>query len=214
MAAGSTVVGGGMAGGGAMAGGAMGGVSVGGGGGAGCGAAACGCEVEGGPAVMSYVGGGCGDYIQETTYKYVGCGAGEFDVVASKKANYTCIFIGGGVALLVLVIIVVLLLLPGPTTTTTPRTTALPFNCMTADNPDMWSIAKKTYCCANGGKGCPKPTTTPSTTPALPYDCNKGFDNWQAGWTPEKKAWCCTHAARGCAPVLKMCTLWGDPHII
>merc|ERR1719229_1754715 len=157
---------GGMAGGGAMAGGAMGGV----GGGAGVGCGGCGCEVQAGPAMMSYVGGGCGDYTQETTYKYVGLGAGEFGMVAPKTINYTCIFIGGGLAVLVLVLVLVLLLIPGPTTTTTPLTTALPYNCNTFDNPDMWSLAKKTYCCANGGKGC--------------------------------------------APVLKMCTLWGDPHVI
>merc|ERR1712186_5317 len=79
---------------------------------------ACGCEVPAGPPVMSYAGSGCGDYIQETTYKYVGFGAGEFAVVA-KKSNSACLFISGGVGLLVLVIVVVLLLISGPVTTTT-----------------------------------------------------------------------------------------------
>merc|ERR1719382_1480606 len=37
-----------------------------------------------------------------------------------------------------------------------PPTTALPFNCNTRDNPDMWTPAKKAWCCANGGKGCAK----------------------------------------------------------
>merc|ERR1712151_503739 len=31
-------------------------------------------------------------------------------------------------------------------------------------------------------------------------------------WTPAKKVYCCKHEAKGCAP--KLCTLWGDPHII
>jgi len=53
----------------------------------------------------------------------------------------------------------------------------------------------------------------PPTPPPLPYDCNAGFNNWQAGWSAAKKDYCCTHAARGCA-VAKMCTLWGDPHVI
>jgi hypothetical protein len=34
---------------------------------------------------MSFVGGGCGDYVQDTTYRYVGAGAGEFTVAAPKK---------------------------------------------------------------------------------------------------------------------------------
>jgi len=132
---------------------------------------------------MSYVGTGCGDYIQETTYKYIGCGAGEFEVIAAKKANYTCLFIGGGVGLLVLVIVLVLLLLPGPpTTTTTSLTTAAPFNCLTLDNPDMWTIAKKSYCCDKVGKGCT--TTTPPPT----YN-----GNTREVWTAAKKDWCCAN---------------------
>merc|ERR1712039_723640 len=70
-----------------------------------------------------------------------------------------------------------------------------------------WSDAKKAWCCAHGGQGC--------TTPApQPYDCNAGFNNWQAGWSAGKKSWCCAHAARGCATEPKLCTLWGDPHIM
>jgi len=42
---------------------------------------------------------------------------------------------------------------------------------------------------------------------------------WAEGWSDAKKAWCCAHGGQGCttpkpAPVAKMCTLWGDPHII
>merc|ERR1740121_3250191 len=158
-----------------------GGGAIGGGGAGSCsaGMAACGCETAAGAPVLSYVGSGCGDYIQETTYRYVGCGAGEFEVVTPKKTNY-CFFIAGGVGVLVLVVIVVLLLLPQPTTTT--------------------------------------------TTPGLPYDCDAGLANAQRGWSISKKSWCCTHARKGCtttqAPTpkppspVKVCTLWGDPHVI
>jgi hypothetical protein len=143
--------------------------------------AGCGCETTAGAPVLSYVGTGCGDYIQETTYRYVGCGAGEFDVVAVKgKTNYFC-FIASGVGVLVLAVILVLLLMPQPATSTT-------------------------------------------TTSGLPYDCDAGLANAQRGWSISKKAWCCTHANKGCtttqAPTpkppspVKVCTLWGDPHVI
>jgi hypothetical protein len=68
---------------------------------------------------MSFVGGGCGDYVQDTTYRYVGAGAGEFTVAAPKKSNYACFFIGSSVAVVALVIVLVLVLLPGPISTTT-----------------------------------------------------------------------------------------------
>jgi len=29
-----------------------------------------------------------------------------------------------------------------------------------------------------------------------------------------KKTWCCAHGGKGCATPAKVCTLWGDPHII
>merc|ERR1719232_208098 len=51
---------------------------------------ACGVGCGGGGAgngAMSYVGCGQGDYIQETTYKYVGCG-GDF---ARPRRDFTCL---------------------------------------------------------------------------------------------------------------------------
>merc|ERR1740121_2626001 len=62
----------------------------------------------------------------------------------------------------------------------------------------------------------PPPTQppTPPPTAALPYDCNAGFNNWQAGWSEAKKSWCCAHARRACTLPAKVCTLWGDPHVI
>merc|ERR1712039_1139058 len=69
----------------------------------------------------------------------------------------------------------------------------------------------------------PSPATT-TTTPGLPYDCDEGLANAQRGWSISKKAWCCTHARKGCATTqaptpkppspVKVCTLWGDPHVI
>merc|ERR1719401_1336328 len=118
---------GGMVAGGGMPGGVVGGVGggvVGGGGGATCGG--CSCSAEGAP-VMSYVGGG-GDYIQETTYKYVGMGAGEFDVRQDgAKADFTCFYVMGGVGVLVVAVVLIVLFVPwGPVVSTT---TALPYDC-------------------------------------------------------------------------------------
>merc|ERR1719343_1920269 len=57
------------------------------------------------------------------------------------------------------------------------------------------------------------PPTLPPTT-ALPYDCNAGVENWMEGWSAPKKTWCCAHGGKGCAVPAKICTLWGDPHVI
>merc|ERR1719166_488248 len=95
----------GMGGGAAGVGGAYGGAQAGGcaaacgpacgvGPGEDCVACGVGCGGTGGGAggAMSYVGTGHGDYIQETTYKYVGCG-GDFDVVRPRR-DFTCIITG------------------------------------------------------------------------------------------------------------------------
>jgi hypothetical protein len=48
----------------------------------------------------------------------------------------------------------------------------------------------------------------------LPYDCDKGLSNSQAGWSAAKKAYCCEKYSKGCTLPAKVCTLWGDPHVI
>jgi len=58
------------------------------------------------------------------------------------------------------------------------------------------------------------PTLPPPPTTALPYDCSTGVANWATGWSDAKKAWCCARGGQGCATPAKVCTLWGDPHII
>merc|ERR1719221_1856143 len=80
-----------------------------------------------GGAGMGYagaVGGGMGDYTQETTYKYVGMGAGEFSVLTVPRANYCWIFIPLG---LLLIPLLWLLLQPSTTIiTTAPEPPPLP----------------------------------------------------------------------------------------
>jgi len=230
MAAGGAMVGsgvGGASGAGMVAGGAgmVGGVPAGGvpaggatmvaGGGAGvaggssgalaCSSAICGAGAAGATS-LSYVGTGHGDYIQETTYRYVGTGCGEFEVVQQKRSRLW-MYIGAGIGLLVLILVIVLLLLPAPPTTTT--TPGLPYDC-NAGLEQGWSMSQKAWCCTNSGKGC---TTTAPTT-ALPYDCAAGLANAVAGWSAAKKNYCCSKFQKGCEAAAKTCMLWGDPHII
>jgi hypothetical protein len=137
---GGTVVGGGMVGGG------TGGIIVGPGGGAQVGMACCntggvcagpgaamGCGVGtdcttctslAGPAVMTFVGVGQGDYVTETSYKYVGRGAGIFSMMAPKRSFLPQVLT---VVAVVIVLIVGFLMWPeNVTTTTTLPTTQLP----------------------------------------------------------------------------------------
>jgi len=84
-------------------------------GGAGCGGAGCGCGESTGAGVMTFVGFG-GDYITETTYKYVGTGMGNLAIVAPKRSNYACLVI---IPILLLLLLPLLMMRPGATTTTT-----------------------------------------------------------------------------------------------
>merc|ERR1712039_1089001 len=69
---------------------------------------------------------------------------------------------------------------------------------------EVWSVSKKAYCCQERGLGC---STTTSG-----YNCMT-----MEVPTPEKRAYCCKTMNVGCPKppaVKKMCTLWGDPHVI
>merc|ERR1712242_617470 len=144
-------MGGGMAGGGAYgggyaAGGAGRGVMVAGGNGGNCCVAqgedctACGVGCGGnGQGSLAYVGSGQGDYIQETTYKYVGCG-GDFDVVRPRR-DFTCI-ITGCCLLSLLLLIPLLMWLLGC------LTPSLPYDCLEGSTfEEEWPQAKRDYCC-------------------------------------------------------------------
>merc|ERR1719230_1710994 len=105
-----------------MGGGAMGGVAGGAGaagGGAACGAAACGgaCGGYDETCVLSYVGQG-GDYCAETTYKYVGMGAGEFQMV-TVPTNFRQGWCYCVLAVSLIAVVIFLMNPSAPTTTTT-----------------------------------------------------------------------------------------------
>jgi len=90
-------------------------------------AVACGCAGDAGPAAMTFVGSGEGDFVTETGYKYVGAGNGNLSMVAPKKVFWGRILgVTGG--LLVLLLVLAVSLRPRATTTTTIPlpTTAMP----------------------------------------------------------------------------------------
>merc|ERR1719296_658812 len=173
---------------------------------------------------MSYVGCGQGEYIQETTYKYVGCG-GDFDTVRPRR-DFTCLISTCCLLSLLLLIPLLCWLMSGMATTVINDCAA------GVDWEVNWSEEQKQFCCATTGVGCPPteqptapatlPPTPPSTPPptppptpprplpprplpptlppaptppADPFNCAVGE---YPGWFPAKQTWCCTnHHIRG-----------------
>mmetsp|Transcript_61072 Transcript_61072/g.197467 ORF Transcript_61072/g.197467 Transcript_61072/m.197467 type:complete len:439 (+) Transcript_61072:103-1419(+) len=94
-------------------------------GGFGClgpGAMACnGCSAaDAGAGIMTLVGTGVGDYVAETTYRYVGNGRGDLEFVDAKKSYKSYIsYVFGGLGLLFVVSIAAVLLWPVPAASTT-----------------------------------------------------------------------------------------------
>jgi hypothetical protein len=72
---------------------------------------------------MSYVGMGGGSWVQETTYKYVGPGYGDFEGTWRQPGAPWCL---GLVVLALVVVLVVLLVGVGGTTTTTVKSNFVP----------------------------------------------------------------------------------------
>lgn len=113
---------------------------------------ACGVSCgNGGGGGLVYMGSGQGDYIQETTYRYVGHG-GDFGVMRRRR-DFTIIC-----CLPLLLLVPLLLWWLWPTG----------YDCDKdfATWPLSWTSDKQVFCCATENKGCPV-TTTPSTTPQV-----------------------------------------------
>merc|ERR1711948_224948 len=109
-------------------------------------------------------------YSAETTYKYVGKGAGEFEMVTVptniKPGYFYCV-----VAFALVAVVIYLLNPMAPTTTTTAQditTTSEPYCCK---SNGLWSLDKKAWCCKHYGVGCPTtapPTHAPTHPPTPP----------------------------------------------
>jgi len=163
---------------------------------------------------MSFVGAG-GNYVEEVSYKYVGNGTGQFDMVAKPRRSlvglWACIALAALIALGLL-----LLFWPfgGPTTTTTPSTSM----CSTqgCDATCLWDVDKK----GHGHVTCRERVlwardasvhvTTGSLTEAI--DLVRSECQCQCA---------CTEANFGGEsttvvpppPSAGFCLVWGDPHI-
>jgi len=164
---------------------------------------ACGVGCGGaGAGNLAYVGMGQGDYVQETTYQYVGYG-GDF----TRRRDFTCIIVSGSCLGLLLLLPLLLWLFSGSTDL---------YDCTTRE---MWSDRKAEFCCVQVGVGCttqpvtspptPPPTPPPTVTnpsipiipvrptpapaptpPADPYNCAVGQ---YLVWAQPKKDWCCSN---------------------
>merc|ERR1719270_1128010 len=120
---------------------------------------ACGVSCGGGgQGALAFVGTGQGDYIQETTYKYVGCG-GDF---ARPRRDFTCLITTCCFLSWLFLIPLLLWLFSGPTT-------SLPFDCESgfAQWETNWSPAQQEFCCSTMGRGCT--TALPETIPPTPF---------------------------------------------
>jgi len=154
---------------------------------------------------MTFVGRG-GTFMQETSYKYVGHGRGDFRPIQTQRPSSlnACFCVGLALALALLLLIVVVIWIPRPpTTTTTPLTTTrFGYDCTAGylDWQSLWSVDKQNFCCEHSGRACQTTSRSSTTLPPRPYvyDCRAGEQNWQAGWSVSKKAYCCTHAGTGC----------------
>merc|ERR1719411_401467 len=203
--------------------------ACGGGAGAGgaCGAGGAGCGTSyDTTGVLSYVGAG-GDYKQDTTYRYVGQGAGDFEMVGV-PTNFRSNILVCIIPLLLLLLLVPFLLYLLPQLSSAPQTTMPPVIPTPAPMPQptepydcksqgLWSFDKKGWCCKHYGTGCPTthpPTPAPrpappapkplprSTTSPCPFDCTAGYNEWPQqwvkGWSGAKKLYCCRTIGRGC----------------
>jgi len=155
-----------------------------------CGVASCGTTDYDEALIPSYVGGGRGCYRQETQYKYVGAGAGEFDLLAvpsNVRPNYCfCISLCATLALL-LPLLLWLLLTHVPTggggvdASAQVQQQAVRFDCTAGFRKwrTSWPDKKKAYCCETEKRGCEND-----------MDCSEGRMHWES-WPDEKKAACC-----------------------
>mmetsp|Transcript_38097 Transcript_38097/g.122480 ORF Transcript_38097/g.122480 Transcript_38097/m.122480 type:complete len:412 (+) Transcript_38097:1-1236(+) len=112
-------------------------------GGVGGGAGACGCAEAAGcgsstsvGGVMSFVGTG-GAFTMETTYKYVGMGAGQFDLTGPAPPSRMPLFACGGVAVLALVAVLLVLCVPTASTTLVSTTNGVPKDCLLWGDPHI-----------------------------------------------------------------------------
>lgn len=89
---------------------------------------------------MKYVGNGGGNYILETTYKFVGGGTGDHELVGPPPSRWP-LYLGGAILVMTLLIAVVVLL-PSSVTSTTIQTRGSTLDCLIWGDPHVQSFDK------------------------------------------------------------------------
>mmetsp|Transcript_15075 Transcript_15075/g.40651 ORF Transcript_15075/g.40651 Transcript_15075/m.40651 type:complete len:286 (-) Transcript_15075:54-911(-) len=153
-----------------------------------------GCTRPGGPdflegssldgSAIAFVGGGQGAYVQEVTYKFVGAGAGEFEIdppsgrIIAQRAVFWLVLVGG-----VLVLFGILCLCFGSVVRPSASVVRPPVSTTTTRSPI---------------KQRDDAATTTRSSMLQRYDCQVGFETWEQSWSPDKKQWCCELIGLGC----------------
>merc|ERR1711963_919867 len=143
--------------------------------------------------VLSYVGAG-GDYKQETTYTYVGQGAGDFEMVpvpTNFRPNWCVCIIPLALGLLLIPFLLYLL----TRSSTEPVTsTMMPIPIPTPAPP---MPTRPPYVPPPRPPPAPPPPPPPPPAPKPPADPNCAVGSPQT-WQMGKKVWCCLHHHIGC----------------
>jgi len=179
-------------------------------------------EAAQGPDPMFFVGDGQGEYIQEMTYTYVGCGAGQFSTNSSPRSSrsgYTRVVAGAIILIVTGATAVVLTMASGTKTTTAVymAATAAPYATAEATYAcseleavpsltDAWPADRKSYCCTNYGVACSRSTTTTqaATTTTLDaasklvFECMGDEAEWGT-WSVAQQVWCCQKSGKACS---------------
>lgn len=170
---------------------------------------------------MTYMGAGQGDYIIETTYRWVGKGKGEFGPGAeleeepkSQPMNWKQLCGFGSIVALLGIIAWVLI-----SGTAAPGSTALSTAAPSLAAPaSVGAAASKQTSpsnnrAAHGGRMASHVAPHTPSAPALRagashgdaaplhFDCEAGFKERLKEWSQEKQTWCCTEQNTGCPEV-------------
>ncbi|CAJ1425543.1 unnamed protein product [Effrenium voratum] len=79
---------------------------------------------------------------------------------------------------------------------------------------EAWSFEQRSWCCWHHQRGCESQAAAHTgpwvqvreethTALSMPFDCDAGFANWQAGWSEGKKMWCCRKHNKACGDVVQ-----------
>lgn len=158
--------------------------------------------VHDGSMMPQYVGSGKGAYLQVSTFRYVGDGAGEFDVVEEpstcRPRVCLCLCLG------ILAALAAVAVWRHHSPDDQPASSDMSATDWGSQHRQDGRASKGdgdhwTGC--NGEAPCTSSTKSSSSShaeAALTFDCVIGYSSWEDGWIKEKKEYCCRAFGRGC----------------